>query len=130
MDFQSAMETFAEAWVAANAGQQSQALALTRAANAAAVVAAANAKSPNASSSASASLADLAVKKEHSLSPPHSVVGVGVGVAGEDQHSKSSLQAKSLPLHCVVESVHSLHASLTIDTRQPWKRRPNIETDS
>ncbi|XP_033153777.1 uncharacterized protein LOC117136817 [Drosophila mauritiana] len=281
MDFQSAMETFAEAWVAANAGQQSQALALTRAANAAAVVAAANAKSPNASSSASASLADLAVKKEHSLSPPHSVVGVGVGVAGEDQHRRSSLQGvqekltqlqmqqqhhqqqqqqhqqqqqqqhhhhqqqaqqagagvgggdlagrrssegtpptahpptncegqalssstasssqnatpksdrererererdreervergsisclppaalgmavgvqqaqqqekllshpaldsrrefdvskvnpKSLPLHCVVESVHSLHASLTIDTRQPWKRRPNIETDS
>nr|XP_016930536.1 uncharacterized protein LOC108010204 [Drosophila suzukii] len=278
MDFQSAMETFAEAWVAANAGQQSQALALTRAANAAAVVAAANAKSPNASS-ASASLADLAVKKEHSLSPPHNVVGVGVGVAGEDQHRRSSLQGvqekltqlqmqqqhhqqqqqqqqqqhhhhqqhqqqqtqqaavgvgggelagrrssegtpptahpppnsealalssstasssqnatpksdrerererererdrdreervergsisclppaalgmpqqaekllnhpaldsrrdfdvskvnpKSLPLHCVVESVHSLHASLTIDTRQPWKRRPNIETDS
>ncbi|XP_037716330.1 uncharacterized protein LOC119551200 [Drosophila subpulchrella] len=275
MDFQSAMETFAEAWVAANAGQQSQALALTRAANAAAVVAAANAKSPNASS-ASASLADLAVKKEHSLSPPHNVGGVGV--AGEDQLRRSSLQGvqekltqlqmqqqhhqqqqqqqqqqqhhhhqqhqqqqaqqaaggvgggevagrrssegtpptahpppnsealalssstasssqnatpksdrerererererdreervergsisclppaalgmpqqaekllshpaldsrrdfdvskvnpKSLPLHCVVESVHSLHASLTIDTRQPWKRRPNIETDS
>jgi len=40
------------------------------------------------------------------------------------------IPAKSLPLHCVVESVHSLHASLTIDTRQPWKRRPNIETDS
>ncbi|KAH8252919.1 hypothetical protein KR032_002695 [Drosophila birchii] len=281
MDFQSAMETFAEAWVAANAGQQSQALALTRAANAAAVVAAANAKSPVASS-ASASLADLAVKKEHSLSPPHSVGGVGVA-GGEDQHRRSSLQGvqekltqlqmqqqqhlhqqqqqqqqqlhhhqqqqqsqqgslsgsagggevagrrsnegtppsshpthnsegqalststasssqnatpksdrdrerererereervergsisclppaalgmavgvqqaqqqaekllshpaldsrrefdvskvnpKSLPLHCVVESVHSLHASLTIDTRQPWKRRPNIETDS
>jgi len=70
---------------------QSQALALTRAANAAAVVAAANAKSPNATS-ASASLADLAVKKEHSLSPPHNVVGVGVGVAGEDQHRRSSLQ--------------------------------------
>ncbi|XP_044251764.1 uncharacterized protein dve [Drosophila takahashii] len=271
MDFQSAMETFAEAWVAANAGQQSQALALTRAANAAAVVAAANAKSPNASS-ASASLADLAVKKEHSLSPPHNVVPI-VGVPGEDQIRRSSLQGvqekltqlqmqqqhhqqqqqqqqhhhhqqhqqqsqqaaggvgggevagrrssegtpptsshpppnaeglahssstasssqnatpksdrererererdreervergsisclppaalgmpqqaekllshpalesrrefdvskvnpKSLPLHCVVESVHSLHASLTIDTRQPWKRRPNIETDS
>ncbi|GAB0096937.1 hypothetical protein DMENIID0001_125200 [Sergentomyia squamirostris] len=30
MDFQSAMETFAEAWVAANAGQPTQALALTR----------------------------------------------------------------------------------------------------
>jgi len=71
---------------------QSQALALTRAVNAAAVVASANAKSPNASSSASASLADLAVKKEHSISPPHSVVGVGVGVTGEDQHRRSSLQ--------------------------------------
>ncbi|XP_034651472.1 uncharacterized protein LOC117890632 [Drosophila subobscura] len=292
MDFQSAMETFAEAWVAANAGQQSQALALTRAANAAAVVAAANAKSPSASVSAAASLVDMAVKKEHSLSPPHSVGGVplpgeevtamqhrrsslqgvqekltqlqmqhhqqhqqhqqqqqqhhhhqlqlqqqhqqqnqqGGGVAGEaggrrstdgspsatvhpaqqqqqqQQHVHSSegnalssstasssqnatpksereerlergsisclppaalgmavgaqqaqqqqqqqqaekllshpaldsrrdfdiskVNPKSLPLHCVVESVHSLHASLTIDSRQPWKRRPNIETDS
>ncbi|XP_033247321.1 uncharacterized protein LOC117188099 isoform X1 [Drosophila miranda] len=289
MDFQSAMETFAEAWVAANAGQQSQALALTRAANAAAVVAAANAKSPSASVSAAASLVDMAVKKEHSLSPPHSVVGVageevtamqhrrsslqgvqekltqlqmqhhqqqqqqqqqhhhhqlqqqqqqqlqqqqhqqGGGVTGEGggrrsaegspstihpaqqqqlQHQQhvhnsdgnalssstasssqnatpkserdrereervergsisclppaalgmtvgvqqaqqqaekllshpaldsrrdfdiSKVNPKSLPLHCVVESVHSLHASLTIDSRQPWKRRPNIETDS
>ncbi|XP_011296223.2 uncharacterized protein LOC101899338 isoform X2 [Musca domestica] len=39
-------------------------------------------------------------------------------------------EAKSLPLHCVVESVHSLQASLTIDQRSPWKRRPNVETDS
>ncbi|XP_046810627.1 uncharacterized protein LOC111684299 isoform X2 [Lucilia cuprina] len=38
--------------------------------------------------------------------------------------------SKSLPLHCVVESVHSLQASLTIDQRSPWKRRPNVETDS
>lgn len=38
--------------------------------------------------------------------------------------------AKSLPLHCVVESVHSLQASLNIDNRSPWKRRPNVETDS
>ncbi|XP_028894328.1 uncharacterized protein LOC105209306 isoform X3 [Zeugodacus cucurbitae] len=38
--------------------------------------------------------------------------------------------AKSLPLHCVVESVHSLQASLAIDSRSPWKRRTNIETDS
>ncbi|XP_017149811.2 uncharacterized protein LOC108160355 [Drosophila miranda] len=283
MDFQSAMETFAEAWVAANAGQQSQALALTRAANAVAVVAAANAKSPSASVSAAASLVDMAVKKEYSLSPPHSVVGVpgeevtvmqhrrsslqgvqekltqlqmqhhqqqqqqqqqhhhhqlqqqqlqqqqhqqGGGVTGEGggrrsaegspstihpaqqqqlQHQQhvhnsdgnalssstasssqnatpkserrdrkreqrvergsisclppaalgmtvgvqqaqqqaekllshprrdfdiSKVNPKSLPLHCVVESVHLLHASLTIDSRQPWKRLPNIETDS
>lgn len=38
--------------------------------------------------------------------------------------------AKSLPLHCVVESVHSLQASLNIDSRSPFKRRPTIETDS
>uniref|UniRef100_A0A182JG81 Uncharacterized protein n=1 Tax=Anopheles atroparvus TaxID=41427 RepID=A0A182JG81_ANOAO len=40
------------------------------------------------------------------------------------------LAAKSLPLHCVVESVSSLQATLNFDTRNPWKRRPNIETDS
>lgn len=38
--------------------------------------------------------------------------------------------AKSLPLHCVVESVSSLQATLNFDARSPWKRRPNIETDS
>ena len=42
----------------------------------------------------------------------------------------SLLSAKSLPLHCVVESVSSLQATLNFDTRSPWKRRPNIETDS
>ena len=35
-----------------------------------------------------------------------------------------------MPLHCVVESVPSLQASLQLDTRSPWRRRPNIETDS
>ena len=40
------------------------------------------------------------------------------------------IPAKSLPLHCVVESVPSLQASYTLDTRSPWRRRPNIETDS
>ncbi|XP_055623978.1 homeobox protein dve-1 isoform X2 [Toxorhynchites rutilus septentrionalis] len=39
-------------------------------------------------------------------------------------------QAKSLPLHCVVESVSSLQATLNFDARSPWKRRPTIETDS
>lgn len=38
--------------------------------------------------------------------------------------------AKSLPLHCIVESITSLQASLCIESRTPWKRRPNIETDS
>lgn len=38
--------------------------------------------------------------------------------------------AKSLPLHCVVESVPSLQAAFQQDIRNPWRRRPNIETDS
>lgn len=42
----------------------------------------------------------------------------------------SIFAAKSLPLHCVVESVHSLQASLNIDSRSPFKRRPNIEIDT
>lgn len=42
----------------------------------------------------------------------------------------SLLAGKSLPLHCVVESISSIQASLTNDARNPWKRRPNIETDS
>jgi hypothetical protein len=40
------------------------------------------------------------------------------------------LTAKSLPLHCVVESVPSLQASFQVDARSPWRRRPNIEMDS
>lgn len=35
-----------------------------------------------------------------------------------------------MPLHCIVESITSLQASLCIESRTPWKRRPNIETDS
>lgn len=35
-----------------------------------------------------------------------------------------------MPLHCVVESMPSLQASFTPDARSPWRRRPNIETDS
>lgn len=42
----------------------------------------------------------------------------------------SFFAAKSLPLHCVVESVPSLQASFQLDSRSPWRRRPNIETDS
>ncbi|XP_055380026.1 putative uncharacterized protein DDB_G0282133 isoform X2 [Condylostylus longicornis] len=52
-----------------------------------------------------------------------------------DSDSQNSIniknkEAKSLPLHCIVESVPSLQASLAIDQRNIWKRRPNIETDS
>jgi Ubiquitin-like oligomerisation domain of SATB len=42
----------------------------------------------------------------------------------------SFFPAKSLPLHCVVESVSSLQSSIHQDSRNPWKRRSNTETDS
>lgn len=47
-----------------------------------------------------------------------------------DFHFVTFFAAKSLPLHCVVESVPSLQASFQLDSRSPWRRRPNIETDS
>lgn len=46
------------------------------------------------------------------------------------KHCNIIFSAKSLPLHCVVESVPSLQASFQLDARSPWRRRPNIETDS
>ncbi|XP_054736410.1 putative lysozyme-like protein [Anastrepha obliqua] len=62
---------------------ESQALALTRAANAAAAAAAAsaNAAAQGIKPSSAASLAELALKKEHSLSPPQSV-GSSCGATG------------------------------------------------
>lgn len=42
----------------------------------------------------------------------------------------SKISAKSLPLHCIVESITSMQANISLDNRNPWKRRPNIETDS
>lgn len=40
------------------------------------------------------------------------------------------IAAKSLPIHCIVESITSLQGSLCADTRSQWKQRPNIEADS
>lgn len=37
---------------------------------------------------------------------------------------------KSLPLHCIVESISSMQTSICMENRYQWKRRPNIETDS
>ncbi|XP_058835671.1 dual specificity protein kinase splA [Topomyia yanbarensis] len=65
---------------------------------------------------------------------PPSPVAVVAAAAAAMQDRKdfdfSKVNAKSLPLHCVVESVSSLQATLNFDARSPWKRRPNIETDS
>lgn len=38
--------------------------------------------------------------------------------------------AKSLPLHCIVESTTSMQTAMSIENRCPLKGQPNIETDS
>ncbi|KAF5281115.1 hypothetical protein FQR65_LT02981 [Abscondita terminalis] len=61
-----------------------------------------------------------AASHESVVSPP--------SVKDEFDHSKST-SGKSLPVHCVVETVSSLEESRVIH-QSPWRRRPFIETDS
>ncbi|KAM7341921.1 SATB1_N and homeodomain domain-containing protein dve [Cochliomyia hominivorax] len=104
MDFQSAMETFAEAWVAANAGQQSQALALTRVANAAAAAAAANAKSPTVDNLHP----DVVVKREQSLTPPPPPTSVSnLSSLPPPISTHSSIPTSSLSTHHSPTSISS-----------------------
>ncbi|XP_038117876.1 uncharacterized protein LOC6037143 isoform X3 [Culex quinquefasciatus] len=63
-------------------------------------------------------------------SPVAAVTAVAAAMQDRKDFDFSKVNAKSLPLHCVVESVSSLQATLNFDARSPWKRRPNIETDS
>ncbi|XP_037902636.1 LOW QUALITY PROTEIN: DNA-binding protein SATB2 [Hermetia illucens] len=187
MDFQSAMETFAEAWVAANAGQQTQALALTRpktppllkkersdspqsvrehadrsprenegspkyaggqsiaspptnvdqlnntSNNQNITTGGGNLVTPGTASSTPKISTPTSIN-ENGLPPVSSLPSSERILPSPSLERKdfdfSKVNAKSLPLHCVVESVPSLQASLSVDSRNPWKRRPNIETDS
>lgn len=63
-------------------------------------------------------------------SPVAAVAAAAAAMQDRKDFDFSKVNAKSLPLHCVVESVSSLQATLNFDARSPWKRRPNIETDS
>ncbi|XP_039275402.1 uncharacterized protein LOC111043549 [Nilaparvata lugens] len=118
MDFQSAMETFAEAWVAANtkppppdtnpAGLQNQALALI---------------TPRERSCEPASPAH--VQSSPVMPPPASSPPPPPPGRGDDDASRANT-GKSLPVHCIVETVSSL---------QQWKsskspRKSSVETDS
>ncbi|XP_075237468.1 SATB1_N and homeodomain domain-containing protein dve [Lycorma delicatula] len=114
MDFQSAMETFAEAWVAANSkapdyaanGLQTQALALI---------------TPRERSSPPSSPAHV---QSSPVLPPPPATPPPATVLPED--SSKPTTGKSLPVHCIVETVWSL---------QQWKsskttRNTAVETDS
>ncbi|XP_054268254.1 homeobox protein dve-1-like [Macrosteles quadrilineatus] len=121
MDFQSAMETFAEAWVAANTktaenGPQNQALALIT-----------NRESrtpPESPASIRCSPAPPPPPPPPTAStPPTTAPGPGYPPHLTDDAKNGG---KSLPVHCIVESVASL---------QQWKsirntRRTVLETDS
>ncbi|XP_018326965.1 uncharacterized protein LOC108738187 isoform X2 [Agrilus planipennis] len=130
MDFQSAMETFAEAWVAANTksapltdlNPQSHAIALTR-----------NCKTPPPASTPAASHLSGRDSTESVCTPvpPRSTNSIESAVSSpsakeEFDHAKSG-SSKSLPVHCIVESISIIEES---KVSQPWRKRCLVETDS
>ncbi|XP_031336977.1 uncharacterized protein LOC116166246 isoform X2 [Photinus pyralis] len=132
MDFQSAMETFAEAWVAANTKSaplsdvnvQSQAMALTRGCRTPPSVSTPAAAGGSNRDSAERACTPAAPRSAASLD---SVVSAP-SIKDEFDHPKST-PGKSLPVHCVVEAVSTIDES-RITNQGLWKRRPLIETDS
>ncbi|KAJ6642292.1 Homeobox protein dve-1 [Pseudolycoriella hygida] len=167
MDFRSAMETFAEAWVAANSGTQTQALALIcskspvkdhtetvtdreKESNGVEDCSAKNRShqsngniesSQTNSSTTPGESRETAVnlKLRSNLNSPSengisSTFMLEKGASSPTNERKgfdfSKVNAKSLPIHCIVESITSLQGPLCADTRSQWKQRPNIEIDS
>ncbi|KAK9758934.1 Ubiquitin-like oligomerization domain of SATB [Popillia japonica] len=132
MDFQSAMETFAEAWVAANTkgtplaemATQSQALALTRSCK----------TPPPAASTPVVTGASSRDSTERTPTPIHQrsntpVESVVSPPSVKEEFETKSGSAKSLPVHCIVEAIGSLEENRILQ-QAPWRRRPLIETDS
>ncbi|KAL1493459.1 hypothetical protein ABEB36_011506 [Hypothenemus hampei] len=121
MDFQSAMETFAEAWVAASikgapiseVTTQNQALALTR-----------NSKTPPSSTTGRTSR-DSA-ERTSTPAPALSSTPIDNTVSPQSVKEESS-SGKSIPVHCIVEAISMLE-----DNRfhPNWRRRPMVETDT
>ncbi|KAK5639698.1 hypothetical protein RI129_012190 [Pyrocoelia pectoralis] len=132
MDFQSAMETFAEAWVAANTKSaplsdvnvQSQAMALTRGCRTPPSISTPAAAGGSNRDSAERACTPAAPRSAASLD---SVVSAP-SIKDEFDHSKSTT-GKSLPVHCIVEAVSTIDEA-RVTNQGPWKRRPLIETDS
>ncbi|XP_043470706.1 homeobox protein dve-1 [Leptopilina heterotoma] len=150
MDFQSVMETMAEAWVAANTKNevQSQALALTYKASSPtrpnsvpsltrspqsqqshqsqtqtapqpSTVQSHQQQTPVSSTQPTFSTHNDHPKQEVTSSPKQE---------GFDLSKSTSGTVKSLPVHCVVEAIHSIVESRST-TRDNW-RRPHVEKDT
>ncbi|XP_021914975.1 uncharacterized protein LOC110827547 isoform X2 [Zootermopsis nevadensis] len=128
MDFQSAMETFAEAWVAANTKggslsevgcSQTQAMALTNR----------GCRTPPASTppppqAHRAPEPPPPPVRTPPPTPPQQEAALHPSPKESYELSKSN-SGKSLPVHCVVEAVSALE-----DSRLMWRRKPVVETDS
>ncbi|XP_033199281.1 SATB1_N and homeodomain domain-containing protein dve isoform X3 [Bombus vancouverensis nearcticus] len=152
MDFQSAMDTFVEAWMAANTKTdqvQSQALALT------------HKTSPPSRPSSVSSLPRSPQSHQSQQSQPQSTTQLPpvhphqsqtplstpqTPFAAHNQHPKqeantspkqegfdlsksTSSTGKNLPVHCVVETIHNIVETHVSNSRENW-RRPQVETDS
>ncbi|XP_030756173.1 uncharacterized protein LOC115882316 [Sitophilus oryzae] len=122
MDFQSAMETFAEAWVAASikgapiseVSSQNQALALTR-----------TNKTPP--SSVTGRTSRDSAERASTPQPVLSSTPLDNTVSPQSIKDESST-GKSIPVHCIVETISVLDENRI--QHGVWRRRPLIETDT
>ncbi|XP_035719582.1 uncharacterized protein LOC118440528 isoform X2 [Vespa mandarinia] len=155
MDFQSAMDTFVEAWMAANTKNdqvQSQALALTHKTSPPSRPSSVSSlpRSPQ-SHQSQQSQQQSTPQPPPSTHPHQSQTPLGASshqtpFSAHNQHPKqeivaspkqegfdlsksASSTAKNLPVHCVVETIHNIVESHASNARENW-RRPQIETDS
>lgn len=152
MDFQSAMDTFVEAWMAANTKTdqvQSQALALTHKASPPSRPSSVSSlpRSPQSHQSQqsqpqntpqppsvhplqsqtplSAPQTPFSAHNQH----PKQEISASPKQEGFDLSKSASSTAKNLPVHCVVETIHNIVESHVSNSREKW-RSPQVETDS
>ncbi|XP_015188574.1 PREDICTED: uncharacterized protein LOC107072831 [Polistes dominula] len=155
MDFQSAMDTFVEAWMAANTKNdqvQSQALALTHKTSPPSRPSSVSSLPRSPQSHQSQQSQQQSTPQPPSSTHPHqSQTPLGASshqtpFSTHSQHPKqeittspkqegfdlsksASSTAKNLPVHCIVETIHNIVESHASNARENW-RRPQIETDS
>ncbi|KAG7205513.1 hypothetical protein KM043_007494 [Ampulex compressa] len=152
MDFQSAMDTFVEAWMAANTKTeqvQSQALALTHKASPPSRPSSVSSlpRSPQSHQSQHSLQQNTPQPPSvHPLQPQTPLSAPQTPFSAHNQHPKQEINsspkqegfdlsksasstAKNLPVHCVVETIHNIVESHVSNARENW-RRPHVETDS
>ncbi|XP_050314143.1 homeobox protein dve-1 [Anthonomus grandis grandis] len=121
MDFQSAMETFAEAWVAANikgapiSEVATQGQALTR-----------SSKTPPSLTATGRTSRDSA-ERNSTPQPVLSSTPLDNTISPQSIKEETS-SGKSIPVHCIVEAISVLEDNRL--QHGAWRRRPMVETDT